>query len=94
MPKTKSRPARPVPTEHTSRRPRLHAAARDEPQTVVQAATPQALSSPVEQSAPQAPTTSVCTIPVTEPPSCAHSESDQILNLTDTHWIRSLLGYP
>lgn len=68
MPKTKSRPARPAPTERTSRRPRLHAAARDEPQSVVQAATPQALSSPVEQSAPQAPTTSVCTIPVTEPP--------------------------
>uniref|UniRef100_A0A8W8M4Z2 Tyr recombinase domain-containing protein n=1 Tax=Magallana gigas TaxID=29159 RepID=A0A8W8M4Z2_MAGGI len=65
MPKTKSRPA---PTERTSRRPRLHAAARDEPQSVVQAATPQALSSPVEQSAPQAPTTSVCTIPFTEPP--------------------------
>uniref|UniRef100_A0A8W8HZ60 Uncharacterized protein n=1 Tax=Magallana gigas TaxID=29159 RepID=A0A8W8HZ60_MAGGI len=68
MPKTKSRPARPAPTERTSRRPRLHAAARDEPQSVVQAATPQARSSPVEQSAPQAPTTSVCTIPVTEPP--------------------------
>lgn len=62
MPKTKSRPARPAPTERTSRRPRLHAAARDDPQTVVQ--TPQALTSPVEQ----APTTSVCTIPVTEPP--------------------------
>nr|XP_034318613.1 uncharacterized protein LOC117686875 [Crassostrea gigas] len=68
MPKTKSRPARPAPTERTSRRPRLHAAARDEPQSVVQAATPQARSSPVEQSAPQATTTSVCTIPVTEPP--------------------------
>nr|XP_034307881.1 uncharacterized protein LOC117683135 [Crassostrea gigas] len=68
MPKTKSRPARPAPTERTSRRPRLHTAARNEPQSVVQAATPQARSSPVEQSAPQAPTTSVCTIPVTEPP--------------------------
>uniref|UniRef100_A0A8W8HS92 C3H1-type domain-containing protein n=1 Tax=Magallana gigas TaxID=29159 RepID=A0A8W8HS92_MAGGI len=64
MPKTISRPA---PTERTSRRPRLHSAARDEPQTVVQAATPLALTSPVEQSEPQAPTTSVCTVLVTEP---------------------------
>lgn len=63
----KSWPARLALTEQTSRRPRLHNAARDEPQTVVQPTPPQASTSPVELSAPQAPTTSVCAIPVTEP---------------------------
>lgn len=67
MPKTKSRPARPAPTERTYRRPRLHPAARDGPQTVVQPTPPQASTSPVELSAPQSPTTSVSAIQVTEP---------------------------
>lgn len=66
MPKTKSLPARPTLTEQTSRRPRLHIAARDEPQTVVQPTSPQASTSLVELSAPRSPTTSVCAIPVTE----------------------------
>lgn len=64
MPRIKSRPA---PTERTSKRPRPHAAARDEPQPIVQPIPRQAFTSPVGQSAPLAPTTSVCTIPVTEP---------------------------
>lgn len=67
MPKTKSWPARPALTERTSKRPRLHTAAMDEPQTVVQPTPPQVSTSPVELSAPQSPTTSVCAIPVTEP---------------------------
>lgn len=67
MPKTKSWPARPALTERTSKRPRLHTAAMDEPQTVVQPTSPQVSTSPVELSAPQSPTTSVCAIPVTEP---------------------------
>lgn len=72
MPETKSWPARPALTEQTSRRPRLHTAARDKPQTVVQPTPPHASTSSVELSAPQSPTTSVCAIPVTEPtvPKC------------------------
>lgn len=53
--------------ERTSRRPRLHGAARDEPQPIVQPTHPHTFTSPVELSAPQAPTTSVCSMPVTEP---------------------------
>lgn len=89
MPKTKSWPARPALTERTSKRPRLHTAAMDEPQTVVQPTPPQVSTSPVELSAPQSPTTSVCAIPVVTEPTMPKGNLT-LVSLNSNHTILTL----